>query len=234
MKGKGITKKLSQPELVANAEMKENATMEGKGIFGKKFDKFLKRLGKKAGFNVKKTVYQVGDMIKPYAKKAIKTGLNTLATVAEPILPEGVAPVLVEGISKKADAFLDKPSDFGVGSGLYATGGGHYDADGTYHPNKFLTHRHNFNKHRDLKIGSGLYSQTPRVKGKGRKMPPNFVGGELRRNIPKNELASVGLGGTLLSNYEQHPAQVSQPWSQRFQWGSTLPPYYQQFSNGLQ
>ena len=78
-----------------------------------------------------------------------------------------------------AGDFLDKPSDFGVGSGLYAgtgiyaRGGGHYDADGTYHPNKALTHKHNFNLHRNLRHalgkGEGLYAQ-PKVRGRGKKL----------------------------------------------------------------
>ena len=63
------------------------------------------------------------------------------------------------------------------------------------------------------------------------------VGGALRRNISQtNEIASVGLGGTLLNfdGLEQHPSFVSQPYSTHYNWGNTLPKYYQQFSNGLQ
>ena len=72
------------------------------------------------------------------------------------------------------------------------------------------------------------------ISGKGRRVPSNFGGGQLQRNVPKDELASVGLGGTLLSRMEQHPAMRSQPYSEHFRWGSTLPVKYQQFSNGLQ
>ena len=250
MKGKGVTKAFS------DREIEDNARIGGKGIFGKRFDKFLKRLGTKAGFNVKKAVYKVGDVIKPFAKQAIKTGLDAVATVADPFLGNvGVASTITDGISKKADQFLDKPSDFGMagsglyaGTGLYASGGGFYSPEGTYHPNKALTHSHNFNRHRDMhnSIGKGLYAQT-KIKGSGKKDILNtpamkkarkilnpFGGGQLQRNVPDNELASIGLGGDLLSKYEQHPAMRSQPYSVNFAWGNTLPKWYQQFSNGLQ
>ena len=249
IKGKGVTKAFSDKEI------EDNARIGGKGIFGKRFDKFLERLGTKAGFNVKKAVYAVGDAIKPIAKKAIKTGLDAVATVADPLLGNvGVASTVADGISKKADQFLDKPSDFGMGSGLYAgaglyaTGRGFYSPEGTYHPNTALLHSHNFNKHRDMynSTGKGLYAQT-KMKGgakkdslntpampKARKILNPFGGGQLQRNVPDNEIASIGLGGDLLSKYEQHPAMRSQPYSVNFAWGNTLPKWYQQFSNGLQ
>ena len=308
IKGKGITKAFSDKEI------EDNARIGGKGIFGKRFDKFLKRLGTKTGINVKKAVYAVGDVIKPIAKKAIKSGLDAAAAAADPFLGNvGVAKTIADGVSKKADQFLDKPSDFGVGghksksaaapvkqqkkesdldyidrtipdsilknrspthdsqsdldyvnsfgmgsglyagAGLYATGRGFYSPEGTFHPNQAIshmnvTHRHNFNKHRDMhnSIGNGLYAQT-KMKGggkkdilktpamkKARKILNPFGGGQLQRNVPDNEIASIGLGGDLLSKFEQHPAMRSQPYSVNFAWSSTLPTWYQQFSNGLQ
>ena len=316
IKGKGVTKAFSDKEI------EENATIGGKGIFGKRFDKFLKRLGKKTGINVKKAVYAVGDVIKPFAKQAIKSGLDAVANVADPFLGNvGIASTITDGISKKADQFLDKPSDFGIGgrqkkesdleyidrtipdsilknrspthdsqsdldyinnfgmgsglyaggsglyagAGLYATGRGFYSPEGTYHPNNVLTHRHNFNKHRDIEnsmAGNGLYAQT-HIKGgsffgdirksvsQGKKaisaitkvrpalskvthISNNFGGGQLQRNVPRNEIASIGLGGNVLSEFEQPVHMRSQPYSTHFAWGNTLPKYYQQFNNGLQ
>jgi hypothetical protein len=49
------------------AELDANRQMGGEGIFGKKFDKFLGKLG------IKKEVYKFGDMIKAPVKKAIRT-----------------------------------------------------------------------------------------------------------------------------------------------------------------
>lgn len=278
-KGKTITKKLSQEELEANAR-----EIKGAGIFGDRFDRYLKKLGDKTGFSLKKHAYKLGDTIKPAVKAGIATALTAGATALTPFLAETAPnaipylPAVVAGTTKIASDFLDKPSDFGVGSGLYAgkglyasklrgsglyagvkgsgvtaEGGGFYDAEGTYHPNKALTTRHNFNKMKKKEIkgtGKKLLDQKFSVKeaidffkedlpnaiqGKGRKVARNFGGGQIRRNIPKEEEGgSVGLGGTLLHSSEQHPALRSQPYSVHFQWGSTLPPRFQTFNNGLQ
>jgi len=285
MKGKGITKTFNEREI------KENLKMEGKGIFGDRFDKWLDRMGDKTGFRLKKYAYKLGDVMKPVVKTGIAAALTAGAAAATPILAESPAaglipalPAAVAAGSYAANEFLDKPSAFGVGSGLYAqgkglyaqgeglyagsgiyaTGKGFYDPNGNYHPNRKMLHRHNFNIERNKKVGgSGLYASTNRIKGrgkklldqtftaneaidffkkdlpdaiqgKGRKIQSNFGGGQLQRNIPKNENASIGLGGTLLSKREQHPAMVSQPWRERFAWSSTLPVKYQQFHNGLQ
>jgi hypothetical protein len=284
-KGKAITKKLSQEELEANAR-----EIKGAGIFGDRFDRYLKKLGDKTGFNLKKHAYKLGDTIKPAVKAGIATALTAGATALTPILAESAPnvipylPAVVAGTTKIASDFLDKPSDFGVGSGLYAgsgiyagkglyasklrgsglyagvrgsgvtaEGGGFYDAEGTYHPNKAQTTRHNFNKMKKKEIkgtGKKLLDQKFSIKeaidffkedlpnaiqGRGRKVPRNFGGGQIRRNIPKEEEGgSVGLGGTLLHSSEQHPALRSQPYSVHFAWGSTLPPRFQTFNNGLQ
>lgn len=283
MKGKGVRKAFNEKEI------KENIKMEGRGIFGDRFDKFLDRLGDKSGFRLKKYAYKLGDAIKPVVKAGIATALTAGATALVPLMAEspvaGLIPALpgaVAGASYVANEFLDNPSSFGVGSGLYAqgkglyaqgeglyagsgiyaTGKGFYNANGIYHPNQKMLHRHNFNIERNKKVGgSGLYASTIKgrgkklldqtfsaneaidffkkdlpdaIQGKGRKVQSNFGGGQLQRNVPKNENASIGLGGTLLSKREQHPAMVSQPWRERFAWSSTLPVKYQQFHNGLQ
>ena len=269
MKGKGLLKKFNMKEI------EENLKMEGKGIFGDRFDKFLTRLGNKTGFNLKKHAYQLGDVLKPAVKAGIVTALTAGATAVTPFLAESapsLIPALPAGVlatSALANKFLDKPKDFGVGSGLYAgsgiyaSGRGFYDTEGQFHPNKRLTNSHNYDKNRQMKnSGSGLYASTTMkgrgkkvldqkfsmneaidfftedlpnaIQGKGRRVNSNFGGGQLQRNVPKNEFASVGLGGTLLSRMEQHPAMRSQPYSEHFRWGSTLPVKYQQFSNGLQ
>ena len=46
IKGKGVTKSFS------DKEVEENARIGGRGIFGKRFDKFLKRLGKNSVINI--------------------------------------------------------------------------------------------------------------------------------------------------------------------------------------
>ena len=209
MKGKGILKKLNMKEI------EENLKMKGEGIFGDRFDKFLTRLGNKTGFNLKKHAYQLGDALKPAVKAGIATALTAGATAATPFLAES-AP----GFNKVKQM---KNSDT-TGSGLYAStrmkGRG----------KKILDQKFSVNEAIDF-----FKEDLPNaIQGKGRKIPSNFGGGQLQRNVPQNELASVGLGGTLLSRREQHPAMNSKPYSQHFVWGSTLPKKYQQFNNGLQ
>jgi hypothetical protein len=59
MRGKGMSVQLSPEEIMSNK-------MEGEGIFGKKFDKFLSKIG------IKKEVYAMGDKLKGPVKKAIR------------------------------------------------------------------------------------------------------------------------------------------------------------------
>lgn len=63
-RGLGKEVALSSAELDANVEMA--GEMQGEGIFGKKFDKFLGKIG------IKKAVYALGDQIKGPVKNAIR------------------------------------------------------------------------------------------------------------------------------------------------------------------
>jgi hypothetical protein len=106
-KGKGSEVQLSLEELQANR------AVQGEGIFGKKFDKFLNKVG------IKKEVYQLGDVLKEPVKKAIKTlakgapaagatALAGLATaVGQPQLA-GVAGLAGKKLGEKAGKFLEK------------------------------------------------------------------------------------------------------------------------------
>ena len=62
-RGKGIEIALSPEEILANQQA--SGQMEGKGIFGKKFDRFLERKG------IKKAVYKFGDVLKGQLKQGI-------------------------------------------------------------------------------------------------------------------------------------------------------------------
>lgn len=97
-KNKGLEIQLSPEMLEANRAAAPE--MEGKGIFGKKFDKALKKAG------IKKLVYKAGDALKPMVKEGIEMGMAALG-------PE----MAIAGAPAKEMLFnfLDKPSDFGVG-----------------------------------------------------------------------------------------------------------------------
>lgn len=114
-KGKGIEMLLSPEEIMNNKS-------SGTGIFGKKFDKFLDKHG------VKKIAYKVGDLAKPLVKNALR-GLSASAIASNPEL----AP-LIAFAEQHGEKFLDKPSDYGVGKGLYASGpsGRGLETDYTY------------------------------------------------------------------------------------------------------
>ena len=108
---KGMGKEIA----LSPAELDANMAMEGEGIFGKKFDKFLSKVG------IKKEVYDLGDKIKEPVKKAIKkilsqapnagaAALAGLATaVGQPQLA-GVAGVAGRKLGEKAGKYLEKHS----------------------------------------------------------------------------------------------------------------------------
>ena len=69
----------------------------------------------------------------------------------------------------------------------------------------------------------------------GKELPKSISGGALQRNRRDLliEKGSVGVGGNLITKYEQSPAMRSQPFSVNFQSQANLPPFYKQFHNGL-
>ena len=92
LKNKGIQVALSPTEIDANK------MVEGSGIFGKKFDKGLKKAG------VKKFVYKAASALKPLAMEMIDKG----AEAASMFAPE-LAPAIMTAQST-AKQYLDKPS----------------------------------------------------------------------------------------------------------------------------
>ena len=62
-------------------------------------------------------------------------------------------------------------------------------------------------------------------------VPPSFEGGALQRNTQHRTATDIGVGGNLLSNYEQHPAMRSQPYMSHFHKATHLPPQFQKFHN---
>lgn len=100
LKNKGIQVALSPEEIMANR------SVEGSGIFGKKFDKALKKGG------VKKFVYKAASALKPLAMEMIDKG----AEAASMFAPE-LAPAIMAAQST-AKQYLDKPSSLQGKKGL--------------------------------------------------------------------------------------------------------------------
>ena len=121
-KDKGIEVQLSPEEIEMNRmfspEQHQNLRetqknfealpFAGEGIFGKKFDRLLKKAG------IKKTAYAVGDALKPLAKAGITAGLTAGATALGAVQPELVPflPAGVAGMSGLAYDYLDNPSKY--------------------------------------------------------------------------------------------------------------------------
>ena len=98
-KGKGATIQMS-PETIM-----ENKKIEGKGIFGKQFDREVK---KTIGNTAAKTLYKVADAAKPLIKKGLMA-----AAVAVPTAlgnPELIPAAMIA--AKTAGMYMDKPSDY--------------------------------------------------------------------------------------------------------------------------
>lgn len=92
-KGKGVMVQLS-PE-----EISSNMSIGGEGIFGRKFDRFLKKVG------IKKAVYKVADVAKPVVKEAIKEGLKVAP------IPEKYKP-MVEAGADMLTKYIDDPEKY--------------------------------------------------------------------------------------------------------------------------
>ena len=98
-RGKGATIQMS-PETIM-----ENKKIEGKGIFGKQFDREVK---KTIGNTAAKTLYKVADAAKPLVKKGLMA-----AAVAVPTLlgnPELIPAAMIA--AKTAGMYLDAPSSY--------------------------------------------------------------------------------------------------------------------------
>lgn len=242
-RGRGLEMSLSPEELQANKA--EASSMEGRGIFGPAFDRFLERKG------MKKAVYKIADQLKPAAKTALIGALTaggaSLATANPaliPYIPGGVAALSSLGLD-----YLENPNSYYSGAktrkakslaGRMAedkalqiinreTGANLGALDrasiGSAIANKAqaemidrsVADQYSFS-------GMGLYAGQGLGYGVGRS--GCGVGGE--RGVRRTG-GSIGLGGGMVS---QPPALRSQPFSANFQFQHTLPPSYQKFSKG--
>ena len=114
-KNKGFELSLSPEELMANKE--QAPSMQGQGIFGKKFDVGVE---KALGTRGKKRVYQYArEVLNPLAKGAITAGLTAGASslaLAQPELIPFIAPA-VPTLSYMAFDYLDRPSSYQSNAG---------------------------------------------------------------------------------------------------------------------
>ena len=246
-KKKGITVSLSPDEVMKSKEI------VGSGIFGKKFDKLLDNVGKGTGVPAKQIAYRFGDQMKPAVKAAVRGALTAGGVALASSAPEAIPliPLMVNGGAYVANSFLDDPSSFGVGNGLYASRGrGLYAGTGLYASRMKGRGKRLLDQQFSVKeAGNFLATELPNaIEGKGiraidqkfsvkdavhtfsKEIPRAFGGGQLQRN--SSNFASIGLGGTLLSDREQHQALQSQPFATNYNMANSLPVSYQKYHQG--
>ena len=204
-KGRGSEVSLSPDELAENAE-----SSSGSGLFGKKADKFYKKLG------VRDAVYKAGDMVKPALKAGIDSALKAGATAVSAAQPELALPAYGGAYlaGQTANHLLDKPGDFGIGRGLDPL-------------KRAALGLHLANAHSQMLARKTIPMMTSRGYGLGAGLGAGLRQGGLRRG---GTFSAIGVHGNLLARAPQ--ALQSQPYSQNFMWASTLPVDYQHFSRG--
>lgn len=99
--GKGVQMALDTEELMANKGI------EGSGIFGKKVDKALKKVG------LKKAAYTIGSAAKPFIQEGIAAATQLAAAA-------GVPPSVVSKISNLSQQYIDDPKSLQGKKGLRA------------------------------------------------------------------------------------------------------------------
>lgn len=228
-KGKGAEIMLSPEEVMMNKEAAPN--MEGQGIFGKKFDRGVKKL---IGRPAQKALYAVARENLPYAQGALTAGLTAGATalgVAQPelipFLPFGVA-----SLSALGSDYLENPAKYqGRKSSTLAK---------EYAKNQAIQKLNqqlgtNMDNLTRASIGSALANKMsadlldPTSKAYSDSTLDGIFGSGLYAGASKNG-GAVGVTGNFITPLP--PAMQSQPYSANFQFQSTLPPAYQWLKKG--
>jgi len=238
--GDGLEIQLSPTELQTNAEVAPQ--LQGQGIFGKHFDKFLDKHG------VKKAAYAVGDAVKPMAKAAILAGLASGATAlagTETVATGGLGTAAVPAIygsaaslGALANDYLDNPSKYQgskqkVASNLKDAAKQSVVYDNI---NKELGTNHNYLAKSNLmnavannesaKITNGVYNTYT----SGNEILPSTspfdsaMGWGLHHHKHRREVSSIGGKGILPF------AMQSQPFSANYQFRHTLPPQFAKYA----
>lgn len=250
-KSKGVEIQLSPEEIMANKSLSpeehqkikaENQSMAGQGIFGKKFDRFVRKvIGKKA----KDVLYRGADR---FVKPVLKTGLDIVGNNAPELLQAGLSGLAVASgnpelvpiagmlgkqlgskISTKqtniAKRFLDKPKS-NVGGPINKIAP--RTLSGQVEQNKLLE-----SANKDLGTNMGYMGQAGVDNLLANEMTAsNDVKRVLGRGF-KREVSSVGRhSGFVGAQTHLPPALQSQPFSANFQFQHFLPPAYQKFSKG--
>lgn len=255
-KGADIT--LSPLELQMNQE--EAPQMEGSGIFGKSFDRLVKRtIGKKAT----RALYGLAEAYLPLAQAGLTGGLTAAGTalgVLQPELVPFIAPGVV-GLSALGSDYLANPGKYQFESNKGGTRAkkardlaGRLLQDKAlerlnqeYGTNLGALDRASIGKALSDRATAELQKATAQAKSNIQSNLPgdlstlasyNPVSGNglyaapQGRGLRKRRIhgGAIGVDGTILTN--EHIATKSQPNTANFFFANQMPPSYQRFSRG--
>lgn len=232
-RNKGTEIQLTPSEIAQNKEVAPE--MEGQGIFGKKFDKALKKAG------IKDLAYAIGDQAKPYVKAGLTAGLASGATALGTVQPELIPflPGAVAGASYLASDYMDRP--------------------GYYQGRKSTTMAKEYAKNQALnklneQLGTNMgnissNSIQQALANKAQAELANYMASQ-QTSIDPNVVTSAGAGlyagGGLYAGARRNggavglnagmvrqlpPALQSQPFGANYHFKTHLPPAYQKLKN---
>ena len=254
-RGKGMEIQLTPQEIVAN-----QAHMEGNGIFGKRFDRFLEKRG------LRDAAYRVGDKLKPAFKSAVMggiaagtaglAGLSTFGSGGTMAPLAAYLPAAGAGAAYLANDYIDNPDKY---HNMYTS-----NAGGTRNPNAAATlagqvaenyalkrlNQETGNNYGNLSAAAIANAAAHKARAE---MNDTSVGKQLTQfsnstindnpYAPRSRFTGHGLhrkskgeiaihSSFVTSQSHLPPALLSQPFSANFQFQHTLPPAYQKFSKG--
>lgn len=247
-RNKGMELTLSPQELVANQEA--SPQMEGQGIFGKKFDRGLRKLiGKKA----QRELYGVAEQFLPLAQAGLTAGLTAGGTALGAVQPELIPFIApgVAGLSALGSDYLANPSKY------QSNAGGSKAKLASSLAGRMLQDRalSELNAQLGTNMGSldrasitqaitdkalGELNARAVAERKANEMSAYeralagsglYLGSSGRGVRPYSRSGgAVGIQGGLVASMP--PALRSQPFGANFQFQHTLPPAYQKFARG--
>lgn len=245
-RNKGMDIALSPQELEVNKEA--GPKMEGQGIFGKTFDRSLKKL---IGKQATKALYDEARQLLPLAQMGLTGGLTAGATALGASQPWMVPylPTAVAGLSALGSDYLANPSQYqsnvgGATARLAKTLAGRYVQDkalsslnaqlGT---NMGDLSRASIEDALANKARAELDALKIRQQQMERPVPSSMGSGLYAgkglyagRSMSRSG-GAIGLNGGFIRHQPQ--ALQSQPYSSHFQFQHTLPPSYQFQGSGL-
>ena len=254
-RGKGMQIQLSPQEIVANQHI------EGNGIFGKRFDRFLEKRG------LRNAAYRVGDKLKPAFKSAVMggiaagtaglAGLSTFGSGGTMAPLAAYLPAAGAGAAYLANDYIDNPDKY---HDMYSTNaGGPRNAHAAANLAGQVAENYALKKinqetganYGNLSSAAIANAATHKARaemnkttiGKQLSQFPNSTINDNPFAPPSRQFAGLGLhkksrgeigihSSFVTSQSHLPPALLSQPFSANFQFQHTLPPAYQKFSKG--